>query len=260
MKKHDLLLQLTGLNSDELGHTLLSNPRAYMALKGAVAESHLENLLTKLKFEKKIFDFRKGIGDFEKDFYIKRHSKDRELALECKNVEVIKLNTHSVRSLYLRYLKDNNLVAKFEHDLEAIDARMSIECMKALSIEHRESGLSRYSFSKSVARIDKNIQEIGPLEYLGKFNSFPITIDFQRTRNSRDEDAQDNKSARFYKAGEIDLVGACLFTRTLSWDFVFCSADKFQRHRKYPDSYSNSLALNPKDWELDLIQVIKRIK
>lgn len=38
---------LTGLTDDELADVLIDNPRAYMAVKGAVAEKHLEKILSK---------------------------------------------------------------------------------------------------------------------------------------------------------------------------------------------------------------------
>lgn len=260
MNNNDLLFRLTGLSPEQVGETLLSNPRAYMALKGAVAEKHLHNMLTKMVDEKKIYSFRKGIGDFEKDFYIKRSSKDRELALECKNVQVINISTFEIRSKYLRFLLTNKFVERFEHDLDLMDSKLSLECIKSLSIELRESGLARYSFSKFIANVEGPISNIGDKEYLKKFSANPISIDFQRTRNSRDGTDEDNKSARFYQEKEIDLVGACLFSRTLEWDFVFCSSQHFERHKKFKNCYSNSLILHPEFWQTDLSKILKSLK
>ncbi len=70
MSKKTSLFSLTGLAQDQLAEVLVENPRAYMAVKGAVAEKHLEILLTDLQNNGAVTSFRKGRGDFEKDFYV----------------------------------------------------------------------------------------------------------------------------------------------------------------------------------------------
>lgn len=44
-KNNITLEKLTGLSDQDLAGVFTKNPRAYMAVKGAVAEKHLENLL-----------------------------------------------------------------------------------------------------------------------------------------------------------------------------------------------------------------------
>lgn len=261
MKKDNILFKLTGLPPEQIAATLISNPRAYMALKGAVAEKHLENMMTKLVVEKKIHSFRKGFGDFEKDFYIKRSAKDREVSLECKNVQVINLSNYELRQAYLKFLVGHKYIKELEIALELIDSKKSHELLKNLPIDLRESGLARYSFSRFLSDIKGPIIEKEEAKYLNKFAKNPISIDFQRTRNSRDSTVGvDNMSARFYRKDEIDLVGACLFSRTLEWDFVFCESSRLDIHKKYSNCFSNSLSLNPNYWQCSLEGILKKIK
>ncbi len=261
MKTNNNLFKLTGLPPEQLADTLISNPRAYMALKGAVAEKHLQNMLERFVDEKKIHSFRKGLGDFEKDFYIKRSAKDREISLECKNVQVINLSNHELRHAYLKFLVNKKYMEELKIALDLVDSKKSNELLKSLPIDLRESGLARYSFSRFLANIEKPIKTKEEENYLKKFDRNPISIDFQRTRNSRDiTEGIDNMSARFYRSDEIDLVGACLFSRTLEWDFVFCESGYFDPHKKHDKCFSNSLILNPKNWKVNLADVLKKIR
>jgi hypothetical protein len=91
--------------------------------------------------------------------------------------------------------------------------------------------------------------------YLNRFNQTPLSIDFQRTRNARDGTKGDGKMNRFYKKGEVDVVAACLFSRTLKWEFIFCSAKHLPVHPKYSDRYSNRLIINPKHWKANLLDL-----
>jgi hypothetical protein len=260
MDTKDLLFRLTGLPSDEVGETLLSNPRAYMSLKGAVAERHLFNLLTNLATEGRIHSFRKGFGDFEKDFYLRKSKSSREISLECKNVQVITTSTLELQKAYLTFLVSNNYIDRKKDHISSLDSKALKQEFAQLPIDLRESGLARYKFSRDLARIDSKIPNGKEEFYLKNFQKNPISIDFQRTRNSRDVKEKDNKSARFYHESEIEIVGACLFTRTLEWDFVFCSAKFLSRHKKYRDCYSNSLIIDPTKWICDLGTVLEKIK
>ncbi len=65
------LYKLTGFQGEsEIAEVLFENPRAYMALRGAIAEKHLEKLLEQWKANGDIREFRAAAGDFDKDFYI----------------------------------------------------------------------------------------------------------------------------------------------------------------------------------------------
>src|SRR3990167_2892298 len=102
-KRKNISLELmTGLSSDELAEILAANPRAYMAVKGAVAEKHLSNYLKRLLLQNKIQTYRQSSGDFDKDFYVTLNN-GKEISLECKNVQV--LNVGSKKELLLRYLQ-----------------------------------------------------------------------------------------------------------------------------------------------------------
>jgi hypothetical protein len=250
------LFLLTGLKPLELAEVLDQNPRAYMALKGAVAEKHLEQYLRTMVESGHISSFRSGSGDFEKDFYIKVNGEGREYALECKNVEVIKNSTKKAIRSYLRFLRDFDVV----DDKIPTDGELDNMSRAELDVIHnqlpshiRESGLERYKFSEHVCGLsDVALVELKAKEYLSCFSEYPISIDFQRTRNSQDTEDGDSKKQRKYRSDEIDLVGACLFSRTLKWEFVFTHALNLPRHDKYPDRYTNNLKINPSLWQKDL--------
>jgi len=261
------LYRLTGLSTKDLADTLAKNPRAYMALKGAVAEKHLCIKLETLLAEKKIESFRSGSGDFEKDFYVKVKNIKREIIIECKNVQVINVSTITTKKNYLDFLYRNqyldnpqykNILPKKYKSFSELSAEEVKEAFKLLSLDLRESGLPRYSFSRNLSRIDSlgRLANTNSKKYLSAFESAPITIDFQRTRNSRDEGKEDNRSNRFYQVGEFDMVAACLFSRTLEWDFIFCSAKKLIRHTRYNEHYTNAVQINPNDWTTDINTVL----
>ena len=92
MSEQPTLYELSGLSSDDLAQVLSSNPRAYMAVKGAVAEKHLDIYLQRMVEHEQIKAYRSGEGDFEKDFYI--HLNDgTERIIECKNVQVLNIGS-----------------------------------------------------------------------------------------------------------------------------------------------------------------------
>ena len=104
--KSDLqpLLDLTGLMPKDLANAIGSNPRAYMALKGAVAEKHLEIYLESLLKKRQISSLRPGGSDFEKDFYVNVKGKKKHIIIECKNVEVIKATKKSDVIAFFEFL------------------------------------------------------------------------------------------------------------------------------------------------------------
>ncbi len=263
----DPLFRLTGLTTKDLADTLAGNPRAYMALKGAVAEKHLCIYLERLLESKKIESFRCGRGDFEKDFYVKLQGRRKELIIECKNVQVIQTGNVQAKRQYLEFLRRNqyleaedfkNLLPDGRDTFESATSPELAAAFKALPLELRESGLPRYAFSRTICAVDKvgSLTRKTCVDYLSLFNAFPITIDFQRTRNTMDSDAGDSRANRFYGVGEIDVVAACLFSRTLEWQFIFCPVDRLIRHAMHVDRYSNGLKVVPTDWAVDLLDAI----
>lgn len=249
-KKLDLL---TGLSPDDLADTMMENPRAYMALRGAVAEKHLFNCLVELKTNGKIFDFRTGKGDFEKDFYIKTSRGAKEISLECKNVEALKISTKPDYIKYLNFLISNKslpeaLVKSAEKILSnaaTYDLGEIKKFFATMPLSLKESGVMRYQYSKKLAQVGAFPSTQSELtSYLQSFNTQPLTVDFWRTRNSNDADGNSAKENRFYKKGEVEILGVCLFSRTLEWKFIFFECSSFPAHNKYEDRYHNRFALN----------------
>lgn len=265
MSELSQLYKLTGLEPDELADALSENPRAYMAVKGAVAEKHLEKYLNKQVGLGKIQSVRKGDGDFEKDFYITANDNSEKI-VECKNVEVIEISRANVIREFIAFCVEAghltssyiyNLLCKngiqtrgssFEQALALLNGVTLKKVLQLLPKEIRQSGLPRYEFSASKLRSLQNVEDSGT--YLNQFAP-GLTIDFQRTRNSTDE-AGDTKAQRFYRVGEIHIVAACLFSRSLEWQFVFGSREVLTLHRHYSDRYSNSLTIDPEKWHTDI--------
>ncbi|OFZ79953.1 MAG: hypothetical protein A2583_15145 [Bdellovibrionales bacterium RIFOXYD1_FULL_53_11] len=251
----DPLYKLTGLNSVDLAETLALNPRAYMALKGAVAERHLWLYLGDLARRGELVKVRSGSGDFEKDFYVQTPHSKREFIIECKNVEVAKTTTASTLRAYFEFLvsskiiPENELVEFFSnkfHSLKEIPDHALKELLDCIPQRFRESGLPRYQFSAERACVNELDLGDNALAYLQCFEEHPLSIDFQRTRNARDDTKGDGKMNRYYKIGELDVVAACLFSRTLRWEFIFCPAKHLPKNLKFEGRYSNRLSINPK--------------
>jgi len=286
-KRKNISLELmTGLSSDELAEILAANPRAYMAVKGAVAEKHLSNYLKRLLLQNKIQTYRQSSGDFDKDFYVTLNN-GKEISLECKNVQV--LNVGSKKELLLRYLQflhEKGFVS--EVDFIKIFMKFCMknklgggtapkQCAEIFSLlsdkttlknkkmlldefpqEFKESGIPRYEFSASQLKY-KSVNETDMNGFLKQFDQYPLTIDFQRTRNSTDKDG-DPRRQRFYKLKEIDLVAACLFSRTMQWQFIFGHSKHFGVHKKYEDRYSNNFSIRPGAWFKDLLDCVEKPK
>ncbi len=260
------LLEATGLEPDEVADVLQQNPRAYMAVRGAVAERHLHKILQRYRENGKIEILRTASGDMDKDFYVSVGGRD--VVIECKNVEVIKLTTKIEKISYIDYLIKSGLYGR-EDLAEAMgraecSSNVILDCsakevgdvFKRLPQSFRESGLPKYRFSATnVAQA--SLGRLSDEDFLNQFSGSPLTIDFQRTRNSTDGDG-DTKRKRYYKAGEIDIVAACLFSRTLEWRFLYATVDNFERHKIYEDRYANGVKLIPGRWTSDLWQLIRK--
>jgi len=150
-------------------------------------------------------------------------------------------------------VEEEYLDMSLQSDIETLSSKQLVELINQLPQAFRESGLPRYHFSVSL--VEENFAGTEE-EYLHLFDKFPLSIDFQRTRNSRGDGA-DGKENRFYRLEEIDYVGACLFSRTLGWTFIFAHASCFPIHPKFTERYSNSLKIMPGEWHRSLIQLLE---
>lgn len=251
----------TGLSSVELSEVFQNNPRAYMAVRGAVAEKHLEKKLIDLVKDGSISHYQSASGDMDKDFYIKVDG--RVLSVECKNVEVEKINTKSDIIAYLYYLGKNkyisirSLMEQCNIEGEKLGGLKLIELKTILRLipqKFRESGLTRYEYSASKIP-DSNLDNYNSYDFIFQFEKKPLTIDFKRTRNSTDVSG-DTRKNRFYREEEIDIVAACLFSRTMSWQFVFAKASDFEMHPRFTGRYSDKLSLRPGVWVSNLSELI----
>lgn len=254
------LERLSGLTPDELAEVLENSPRAYMAVKGAVAEEHLKKYFVNLGNEGHISQFTTAQGDFDKDFYVTTRD-GRRFTVECKNVEVLKVN--SKKSDYFKYFKYLQQTAGVLTDISTdkiseLSRKELDEIFRTLPQNLRESGIPRYKYSASMLPQQSINGGLSDKDFLEQFSPHPLTIDFQRTRNSGNiGDANNNpKTNRFYRIGEIDVVAACLFSRTMQWEFVFGSKDSLIIHPKFDTHYSNRLILHPGLWKFDFLDVI----
>lgn len=277
------IYDLTGLSEVELAEVLAKNPRSYMAVKGAVAEKHLEKILTECRQKSLIKAFRPGEGDFAKDFYVTL-TNEREVALECKTIQVLNVQNKALVKEYILFLVDRGYI-KIENIKEIIETKEDCqrhlieslyinfknleemryflsfqrkgfldEIKKSLPIELKSSGMARYDFSVYLLSYD-SVCNVDSETFLRQFDEYPLSIDFQRTRNVADENNQNDKN-RFYKLDEIDAVAGCLFTRTKRWEFIYARTDKFAASKNYPDRFSSRLTIHPEYWTTDLKEVL----
>jgi len=254
------LFKLCGLTPDELADVLGNNPRAYMAVKGAVAEEHLRKYLIELGNKRLIAAVKTAQSDFDKDFYVTLFD-GREIAIECKNVEVLKTNNSKKAYLeYFTYLQNKHglfpqMSFQSANDFQSADLKA---LYSSLPQNFRESGIPRYEYSASKINQQSIHAGLTDQDFLVQFDKFPLTIDFQRTRNSNNkkEEVIDPKTNRFYQLDEVDIVAACLFSRTMNWEFVFGSRDSLIIHPKYKNHYSNRLVLDPSLWKTNLLDIV----
>jgi hypothetical protein len=246
MKELERLKLLCGLSPNELADVLENNPRAYMAVKGAVAEKHLQLIFDSFLEQRKIHSYKVAESDFDKDFYVKLLN-GKEVIIECKNVQVLPLNSKSNLLSYFYYLQESKKLVQ-EIDISNLDNFLLKDLKliyKGLPQKLRESGIARYEFSAQKMKI----HSINHPDFLSQFDKNPLTIDFQRTRNSTEISSDEpSKAGRFYRLDEIHLVAACLFSRTMKWEFIFGSKNAFDIHPKYQFRYSNRLILKPGLW------------
>ena len=144
----------------------------------------------------------------------------KEVAVECKNVEVLKTNSNKASYLaYFKYLQSKETLFKGKNFDQASD--YTTVQLKELYTELpqylRESGIPRYEYSASKIQDHSVLGELNNFDFLSQFDSFPLSINFQRTRNSENKagEKSDPKTNRFYELEEIDIVAACLFSRTM---------------------------------------------
>ncbi len=248
------LLRLTGLTPDQLAEVLADNPRAYMAVKGAVAEKHLFMEFEKLKQAGKISSFIRGQSDFEKDFYVTIPGRKKHVAVECKNVEVVKCTTKQSMCDFLDFLVQEQWMPPPKAPFVGLKSKELETILKQLPQNIRESGVPRYEFS---ARLIKKpfVPEQGATEYLEQFAQEPLTIDFQRTRNSKGE----AKGGRYYEYEEVEIVAACLFSRTLSWQFVYAASPDLECHPDYPGRIHCRMEISPRTWHADFLSAVARL-
>jgi hypothetical protein len=220
-------------------------------------------ILPTLKAKGAISEYRRGQGDFEKDFYDLLSGKKKEISIECKSVQVLdgRKNVALLRE-YLAFLKRN----QYEVDLSSevkLQRPMAPRCARPLRPSLRSTRTAVFPGSTSVEPWQKKngpISEGDSRKYLERFGGQSIMIDFKRTRNSRDLGKTDNKAQRLYRVGEMDIVAACLFGRALEWDFVYCGAHCFVKHKNYRDRFLGALQVDPTAWATDLVTVLNKTK
>lgn len=263
------LTRLTGLSSDELADALEKNPRAYMAVKGAVAEKHLSRILNKYVESGELKKVQEAGGDFDKDFYI-TDKHNNLISVECKNVEVIKLGKKAEKINYIEYLEkqNNNIKKKIVQkaneqgqtnyfsvsELNQLSVEELNQLLKLLPQHLRESGIARYQFSANNIS-NKSCLNINTNYFIRQFDDNMLSIDFQRTRNSTDSDG-DPRRKRLYKVGEVDIVAVCLFSRTLQWEFVYAKTLNFDKHKIYSDRYKNAVKINREYWTNNMLDLL----
>lgn len=82
------------------------------------------------------------------------------------------------------------------------------------------------------------------------------TIDLQRTRNPIGKPWE-----RYYLPDEFQIVAACLWNRTRSWEFRFAATKQLPRHSQYSDRLSTVRVVSDASgpWTPDLSEVLERL-
>lgn len=85
----------------------------------------------------------------------------------------------------------------------------------------------------------------------------PVTIDFWRTRSPKEKPWE-----RYYQLQEFQVVAACLWNRTGTWDFRFAATADLPRHPEYADRLLNRLEVDLDEserWTADLASLLTRL-
>lgn len=289
MPKSVTLDDLTSLSCEDLADCFVRKSRAYQSVRGAVAEWHLERHLRDLRDSGGIAGYSAGERDSDKDYRIQLPSGEQKI-VEVKNVEVINVRRNMRLMMhYLLYLYDEGLIqleflmSRCDH--LSIDEKISCEkdavieilrecshadlgnvLLPALPSVFRHSTIWKYRFS---ARMFENrVSSANPINLSDWLNLFviddPVSIDFQRTRNSlsrQDPDRRgritDGRESRVYRPDEIDIIAACLFARTLRWEFVFCRAkDIFVRDKNGSSKFPKNIRVLGACWKGSLLECL----
>lgn len=75
-----------------------------------------------------------------------------------------------------------------------------------------------------------------------------LKVEVQKTRGKVPE--------RLYEADRFDVVAACLWSATGSWDFLFAAARDLDRHDQYPDRLKSTHRIDDR-WQASLGDVVK---
>jgi len=247
-KKTYTLEEMIGLAPDEFVEVLAENPRAYMAVRGAVAERHLAHVLEHLVSSGQIKEYGTASSDFDKDFEVVT-KQGNKVVVECKNAQVLNLGTKTLQAKYLDFLMEEGRITQKPKEF------------KKLAQKFRESGVDRYCFSESFLKTTQVPKEGDCSAWLKTVEK--ASVDFQRTRNSTASSGKqvDPKALRFYQHGELDVLAVCMFARTLKWEFVFTTKNggAMKSHNKFKDRYANSLKLTEGVWYSDLMSALQEL-
>lgn len=130
--------------------------------------------------------------------------------------------------------------------LDIIQTRMRLEvAVKGGVAEHHLERLLRADpTTAGVERLDQDARpdfqfrlQDGTMVSIECKNASPeryangdMKVEVQKTRATRDDPA-----GRLYRPGQFDVVAACLYSPTRSWDFRFIRTERLERHAAHPD-------------------------
>ncbi len=144
------------------------------------------------------------------------------------------------------------------HDLEQqfeIDAQ---EILNIISSNHRlgvavRGGVAEHHL-EALLRADPSVEAVNPIDEDGQpdfdvaldefgdvlvecknaspkqYQNGDFKVEVQKTRSQKGDPA-----GRFYRLEQFDVVAACVWAATGSWDFRFRRTDLLSRHHKFPD-------------------------
>lgn len=82
-----------------------------------------------------------------------------------------------------------------------------------------------------------------------------VRVDFQRTRASVGDPC-----TRYYKPTDFDILAACLFPVTGSWDFRFCATRLLAPHSKCPGRLSQTVYTDDIGWSDSVSEVLDELR